>query len=106
MTDRTDTIKAIPQERIERIKKLIFYVCAHRVKTYYGTLDNFTKQTATLKRWRRYSKDQKNAYKKSWGTIATERRRFNACLSIPIGLINDIIGSYYDNGKRVRYSST
>lgn len=99
--------KAIPPERIARIKTLIYYVCAHRVKWYYGTLDNLLKSMSMLKRWRRYSSSQKNAYKKSWADIARERNKFNACFSIPRGLIADILGYYIDdNGKKRRYSPT
>jgi hypothetical protein len=60
-----------------------------------------------LKRWRRYSREKKNAYQNSWADIARERNKFNACFSIPSGLIKDILGYYRDdNGKLCRYSPT
>ena len=97
----------IPPERIARIKTLIYYVCAHRVKTYYGTLDNLLKSMVKLKRWRRYSREKKNAYQNSWADIARERNKFNACFSIPSGLIKDILGRDRDaDGKQFRYSPT
>lgn len=105
MSDKT--YRAIPPERITRVKKLIYYVCGHRVKMYYGTLDDFLKTMEDMSRWNRYSRQQKQAYQKTWSKIAIERNRFNACLSIPRELIADILGFYRDaNGKNKRYSPT
>ena len=105
MNDKT--YKAIPPERIARVKTLIYYVCAHRAKRYYGTIDNLLKSMAKLKRWSRYSRGQKTLYKNSWADIAKERDKFDACFSIPRGLIADILGYYRgDNGKNRRYSPT
>ena len=101
------TYRAIPPERITRVKKLIYYVCAHRVEWYYGTLDNLLKSMSKLRRWRRYSREKKNAYQNSWADIARERNKFNACFSIPSGLIKDILGRGRDaDGKQFRYSPT
>jgi hypothetical protein len=95
----------IPQERVERVRKLLLYVYGHRVETYYGNPENLLKAMAKLRRWRKYSSVQKNAYKNSWAKIAEERCRFNACFSIPRGLIADILGFYRDgDGKNRRYS--
>ena len=96
--------KEIPADRLAKIKTLIYYVCAHRVKTYYGTLEHYMEATSTLKRWRRYTRERKGTYKNSWAKIAEERRRYNACLSIPTGLIRDILGYHTVDGIKRRYS--
>ena len=95
--------KNIPSKRLALIRELLYYIFCSRLKTYYGSLENYLEERAFMRKW--YKSERHSHDKDTLEKIATSRNRFNSCFGIPHGLIKELLGYWKDSeGKNHRYS--